>query len=91
MDGGGLNCPVEECDKNRGGYCGIREEGPLGWAAAAYYAPGMSNFMAPFGPAYGMIINNSLSNTMAEGQSPAADSPGMWRNCPRRKAIDQRK
>lgn len=87
MEGGGLSCPVEECDQNRGGYCGIRQEGPLGWAAAAFYMPGTTNFMAPFGPAVGMLGNS----TMAEGQPPMTDSWGMWRNCPRRRANDQRK
>lgn len=82
MEGGGLYCPVEECERNRGGNCGIRGDGPLGFAAAAFYMPGQTNFMSPFAPPIGMI-NNGMP---AVGQPPMNDSWGVWRNCPRLRA-----
>ncbi len=87
MSGAGLYCPVEECEKNSGGYCAVRGDAPLGFAKAAFFAPGQSNFMAPFGPAVGMLGNG----VMADGRPPATDSWGMWRNCPRLRADDLKK
>jgi hypothetical protein len=87
MDDGGMFCPVEECDANRGGYCGVRMGAPFGYAPAAFFMPGQTNFMAPFGPALGMLGNS----TMAEGQPPMTDSWGMWRNCPRARERDLKK
>jgi hypothetical protein len=87
MDGGDFSCPVEECDKNNGGYCAMRQDGSLGFAASAFFLPGQTNFMAPFGPALGMLKND----TMAEGQPPMTDEWGMWRNCPRRTGKDLKK
>jgi hypothetical protein len=87
MGNDGLYCPVEECEENHGGNCALKQNLPLGFAAAALYMPGQTNFMAPFGPALGMLANS----TMAEGEPPMTESWGMWRNCPRLKARDQRK
>jgi hypothetical protein len=87
MEDGGLYCPVEECEANRGGYCTIRQDGPLGWASTAFFMPGQTGFLAPFGPVPGMF----RSDATAEGQPPAAPEWGMWRNCPRLKDKNQRK
>lgn len=87
MTSSGLSCPVEECEKNRGGYCGVRGDVPLGFAAAAYYLPGQSSFMAPFAPAAGVLAGGAL----ADGKPPMTDSWGMWRNCPRLRADNPRR
>ena len=61
MDGGGLYCPVEECEENRGGYCNIRQDGPLGWASMAFFVPGQTNLAAPIGPSLGMLRSDIMS------------------------------
>jgi hypothetical protein len=87
MNGDGLYCPVEECEENRGGYCNIRQDGPLGWASTAFFMPGQPNMMAPLGVPFGVLRND----VTAEGQPNAAPEWGMWRNCPRRRQRDLRK
>jgi hypothetical protein len=81
MDGDGLYCPVEECEENRGGFCNIKQDGPLGWASAALFMPGQPGFTAPFGTAMGV----------SSGIPPVAAGWGMWRNCPRLRDKNQRK
>ena len=79
MDGGGLSCPVEECKDNRGGFCGIRQALPLGFAPSGFFPANNTNFLAPFGPAMSLLKNSA----QAEAQPPMTDDWGMWRNCPR--------
>lgn len=85
MDGEDRHCSVEECEDNQDGLCQRQMDGPMGYAAAAFYMPMQTNFMAPFGPTQSFLMNSTLT----DGQPQMAG--GMWRNCPRRKDQDKKK
>jgi hypothetical protein len=87
MDGEGLYCPMEECEENRGGYCNVKQDGPLGWASAAFFMPGQAGLSAPFGQAMGMMPGGAAMG----GRPPGAPEWGLWRNCPRLREKNLRK
>ena len=81
-----LFCPVEHCNANVGGYCGINGKKYLGMASAALSPMGVSNFMGN-GTLGGAFFFNDVG---AEGQLPMTEDWGVWRNCPHYKRMNHR-
>jgi len=83
-----LFCPVEHCDANVGGYCGINGKKQLGMAAGALaHHGGVSNNLGN-GSLGGAFFFNDVG---AEGQPPMTEDWGTWRNCPHYKRMNRRK
>ena len=87
-DRDGIQCPVERCSANMGGYCAAHAKGLLGLAAATVFPLGLINYTGS--NALGMNAPYFFSNVKESDKRTMPGSGQTWRNCPQYKRIARR-